>query len=83
MQLDGVRVTVVWSSREGVRDDVVNSSLVLEVKVVFLQQLHPTSLSTSEFGLCGKVAEGVVVGVDSELGSIEVVTPGAKGMDDS
>ena len=39
-------------------------------------------LSTSEFGLCGEVAEGGVVGVDGELGSIEVVAPGAEGMDD-
>jgi len=27
--------------------------------------------------------EGGVVGVDSELGAIEVIAPGAKGMDDS
>jgi len=53
--------------------NVVNSSLVLEVKVVFLKQLHPAGLSTSELGLRGKMTEGGLVGVDSELGAVEVV----------
>lgn len=83
VQFKGVGVTVVWSSREGVWDYVVDSSFVLEVKVVFLKQLHPAGLTTSKLGLCGKVTEGGVVGVYSELGAIEVVAPGAKGVDDS
>jgi len=52
----------------------------VKVEAVFLKQLHPAGLSTSELGLRGKMMEGGVVGVDSELCAVEV---GAKGMDSS
>jgi len=83
-----IRYTVITldnitSSRESVGHNVVNSLLALEVKAVFLKQLHPAGLLTSELGLRGEITEGGVVGVESEFSAIEVVAPGAKGMDNS
>jgi len=83
VQFNGIRISVVRSSRQCVGHNVVNTSLILEVKVVFLKQFHPAGLTTSELGLCGKMTKGLVVGVDSELGAIQVVAPGTKGVDDS
>lgn len=74
---------MVRTTRQGIWDDVVGTFLVLEREVVFLQQLHPTRLTTGELWLGWKMLEGRMVGIDNEVGAIEVVPPSLEGVDHS
>ena len=74
---------MVGLARERIRYYIIDSMLVLEVKVVFLQQLHPAGLTTSEFRLCWKMAEGCVIRIYDEVGSVQIVSPGSEGMNNS
>src|SRR4051812_19075087 len=72
---------MVRSSGEGIRNNILGAALKLEVKVILLEQLHPSCLSSGELGLSGKMAECIMVGIDNKVGSIEIITPGLECMD--
>ena len=67
VQGDRVWVSVIRSSGEGVRHNVVCATLVLEIEVVLLQQLHPACLSPSQLGLGWEVTEGGMIRVHDEV----------------
>ena len=64
---------MVGAAREGIRDGVLGSGLVLDVKVVFLQELLPSGLCTGQLWLCWEVSQSGVVSVNDKMRSIQVI----------
>ena len=53
----------------------------MDVQIRLLEGFQPTSLPPGQVALSGEVFEVEVVGVDAELGALQVATPCAKSMD--
>ena len=83
MQFNGVGVAVIWLSRESVGYKCCQLLACTWSQSCILEATPSSGPIESELGLRGKMTEGGVVGDDSELGAVEVVGPGAKGMDNS
>lgn len=75
-----VQFLVVWPMRESIWNDVVLALGVFELEVILLEELHPSGLAMGQLRLGGEVMQGVMVGVDNEVHSIQVVLPGLQCM---
>ena len=75
-------VLVIDATRETIGDDVGLALDVLDLEVVLSDDVFPASLTTGETRLGLKVVQRLVVGHDSELGAVEVRSPGLERDDD-
>ena len=48
-----------------------------------LKELHPADLASCQFRLREEMAQGVMVGVDLKMGSIQIISPSLEGADDN
>ena len=74
---------MTWVARQGISDLIGGARLVFDSIVILLESFNPSNLSFREVWLGIKVSEGLVVGLDCEVLSIEIVSPGADEVDDS
>ena len=74
---------VTWVARQGISDLIGGTRLVFNSIVVLLEGFNPSNLSFREVWLGIKVSEGLVVSLDCEVLSIEVMSPGTDEGDDS
>ena len=74
---------VTWVARQSISDLIGGARLVFDSIVILLESFNPSNLSFREVWLGIKVSEGLVVSLDCEVLSVEVVSPGANEVDDS
>ena len=74
---------MTWVARQSISDLIGGARLVLNSIIILLEGFNPLNLSFREVWLGVKVSEGLVVSLDREVLSIEVVSLGANEVDDS
>ena len=73
---------VVDAARQTICNDVALPLDVLDLKIVLGDDIFPASLTTGEARLSLEVVQGLVIGHDGELGTVEVGSPRLEGTDD-
>ena len=74
---------VTWVVRQGIRNLIRGARLVFDSIIILLESFDPSYLLFREVWLGIEVSEGLVVSLDREVLSIEVMSPGANEVDDS
>ena len=74
---------MTWVARQSIGDLIGRARLVFDSIVILLEGFNPSNLLFREVWLGVKVSEGLVVSLDCEVLSIEVMSPGTNEVDDS
>jgi hypothetical protein len=74
------KVKGTWFSAEGVGNYIGFSRVIMDTKIIVLDELNPSPLSHVQLPLSEDILEALVIGVDITPVSNEIVTPSLESM---